>query len=1180
MPVTARHVRVESKALPESIQVRTLRGRERISQPYEFEVEVLTDDMSGIDEAALLDEGIQIHFDTDPDDPSSVARTIHGMVREVHDLGVTEARQLVYRIYVAPRMWRLTLATTLDIFLDANVPDIVKARLGRHQLSPAEEGEDKTAQGDPPDLEFRLARTYEAREFVVQYKESDLDFVQRLCEHLGIFYFFEERPDRDLLVFGDDNQAFGRVDPDDAPLPWVPRGEKAGVFDLGSRARPIPHRFVTRDYNYRTPLLDMLGETELTAPGPGHDQIEYGTHFKTPDEAKFFAEIRAQEARAQRKIYEGKSTDPRLRAGARFRLEGHPRGDLDLLVTEVLHDAEQVAFDGEGTNRYECTFHAIEAQLAFRPPRVTKVPRIHGVLTGKVVADGDYADVDDQGRYRVRFLFDTADRGEEQASRPIRMMQPHSGPGYGMHFPMRGGVEVALSFVDGDPDRPIIAGTVPNPSTASPVTDDNKRRNVIRTGRGNEINIDDDESSPRIKMSTPRLNSYLQLGAPNGAEDGVMLSTAGSASTIGTLGVGMVGSIGTAVSLIQDLRSSGDIITLAEKPGLIEKMLAVGALVDVVAELGTAGVEIARTTLSATADTTAKQAEAEGKNVSSANDRQSLQQVKQAEALRALGDPPPESDTSAKAVAQRNLAAKYAAYAAVTARLPNERKAATDARGRVEELERRRDIGGETGLDAQLVTARALRDAAEKTVLLSTEEIDGDTVAPTASRWSEITPAEQAAALSPDKQTELMEAADALAALSTDAEKAQINKLKLAVTDEESARDAVVSAEASKELKQRTAEDASFVASKSPAARALEATTIALNGLRVGVTLYSAILGGINLYQKTKQAATNEVAWQQLCADILAMGLRASPGLGPLGNEKVFQDEASAMHLVGSEDSMGVYGLDRLFMWSKSINLHGSEQIVIACGKDNTAITASETTKAAKAAKAATAPPLPQPPPIPPKLPKIKAPRAGVLQWTGAIVLSEQKAEVRAPTMYMTGDKLDIRTCAAFVPPAEPPKKQTFVMDSAAAEIALSAIGSPTAKATFTLTGDAAPKVVLATEKGTKKATFTTTEGKFTLETSDGFSLATTKKAADIELDAMGHASILVSGGSRVMLKTDGGAEVTLGKKEIHVKVGSSEITLGPSGVKLKGTKVEVDGMFSVNGKSLAEITGGQVKIG
>jgi hypothetical protein len=105
------------------------------------------------------------------------------------------------------------------------------------------------------------------------------------------------------------------------------------------------------------------------------------------------------------------------------------------------------------------------------------------------------------------------------------MAQPHAGAGYGFHFPLRDGVEVLLTCIDGDPDRPIISGAVPNPVTPSTVGAENGRRNVIRTGGGNEINIDDTEGSERIKMTTPYGNTLFQLGAPNAPVPGAFLKT-------------------------------------------------------------------------------------------------------------------------------------------------------------------------------------------------------------------------------------------------------------------------------------------------------------------------------------------------------------------------------------------------------------------------------------------------------------------------------------------------------------------------------------------------------------------------------------------------------------------------------------------------------------------------------
>jgi hypothetical protein len=138
---------------------------------------------------------------------------------------------------------------------------------------------------------------------------------------------------------------------------------------------------------------------------------------------------------------------------------------------------------------------------------------------------GQYAEIDDGGRYHVRFMFDVGDAAHGGASRLVRMAQPHAGLGYGFHFPLRDGVEVMLTCIEGDPDRPIITGAVPNPITPTTVGAGNAKRNVIRTGGGSEINIDDNKGSERIKLTTPFGDTMLQLGAPNAPLPGAFLKT-------------------------------------------------------------------------------------------------------------------------------------------------------------------------------------------------------------------------------------------------------------------------------------------------------------------------------------------------------------------------------------------------------------------------------------------------------------------------------------------------------------------------------------------------------------------------------------------------------------------------------------------------------------------------------
>jgi type VI secretion system secreted protein VgrG len=166
----------------------------------------------------------------------------------------------------------------------------------------------------------------------------------------------------------------------------------------------------------------------------------------------------------------------------------------------------------------------------FRAERRAAWPRIygteHGVIDGE--ADSEYAQIDDHGRYAVRFAFDESDLKPGKASTWVRMLQPHGGGVEGWHFPLRKGTEVLFTFLGGDPDRPVIAGVVPNALTPSPVTRGNHTKNVIQTGGRNRLEFEDKAGQQRITLSTPYSNTYIRMGAPN-ADHELILHTADNA---------------------------------------------------------------------------------------------------------------------------------------------------------------------------------------------------------------------------------------------------------------------------------------------------------------------------------------------------------------------------------------------------------------------------------------------------------------------------------------------------------------------------------------------------------------------------------------------------------------------------------------------------------------------------
>ena len=157
---------------------------------------------------------------------------------------------------------------------------------------------------------------------------------------------------------------------------------------------------------------------------------------------------------------------------------------------------------------FECKFEAIPFSIEFRPFRKTPVPKVSGIMSARIQsgAGDEYAFIDDHGRYKAKMLFDLSDKSSGEATMPIRLTQGYSGPGYGIHFPNHEDTELLWSCVDGNPDRPIGLGTVPNPSSATPVTSQNKMQNVIRTAAGNELIMDDTSGETQISFTTTDTN--------------------------------------------------------------------------------------------------------------------------------------------------------------------------------------------------------------------------------------------------------------------------------------------------------------------------------------------------------------------------------------------------------------------------------------------------------------------------------------------------------------------------------------------------------------------------------------------------------------------------------------------------------------------------------------------------
>ncbi|MFS8065162.1 MAG: type VI secretion system Vgr family protein, partial [Byssovorax sp.] len=274
------------------------------------------------------------------------------------------------------------------------------------------------------------------------------------------------------------------------------------------------------------PTLGITGTAPVSKVGLGEINI-HGARFFSPEGGKRLATLRAEEILAREVVFTGSGTTFHLRPGYTFSLEDHPRASFDAkyLVTEVEHHGNQAATTPElrrmtgldSDEVYRADMTAIPKSVQFRAELKTPWPRVYGTEHGMIDGDADseYAQIDDQGRYLVRFAFDESDLNDGKASTRVRMMQPHGGGIEGWHFPLRKGTEVLFTFLGGDPDRPVIAGVVPNAHKPSPVTKGNHTTNVIQTGGRNRFELEDKAGSQRITLQTPHTNTMIRMGAPN-----------------------------------------------------------------------------------------------------------------------------------------------------------------------------------------------------------------------------------------------------------------------------------------------------------------------------------------------------------------------------------------------------------------------------------------------------------------------------------------------------------------------------------------------------------------------------------------------------------------------------------------------------------------------------------------
>lgn len=491
-----------SGAMPDDdIRLRGVWGRERLSRLFEFDLVLSRAAGPFSDEQLddLLKAPCAVALGPRPGD------VVHGLLERIELIDSTRNVAARYFARLVPTTWLLTLARSNRVYQATTIPAMVEQILTSYGLSKGK------------DFDILVSGPAPEREYIVQYQESDWDFIQRWLEHEGYFYWFSHDAEGEKLVIADENVDATAID-DPKTISYRERnnissGRIATIWSWNLLQKRIAARVSVFDYNYRTPHVALVASADADTQRGFGSVFYYGEHFKDVDQGKRVAKLRAERILCERRTYTARTDCSRFRVGHRFELENHhdAANDGPYLITAIEHRVGQpfrtpwaagggfgeAADDiGDMPQRYLSRFEAIPFEVQFRPERVTPWPRIHGILHAHIDADtsGDYAQIDELGRYRVRLPFDSSGRQGSSASRWIRLAQPYAGAGYGSHFPLHKGTEVLLAHIDGDPDRPIIVGSVPNPHTISPATSANATQSVVNTASGIRIEMEDLQS--------------------------------------------------------------------------------------------------------------------------------------------------------------------------------------------------------------------------------------------------------------------------------------------------------------------------------------------------------------------------------------------------------------------------------------------------------------------------------------------------------------------------------------------------------------------------------------------------------------------------------------------------------------------------------------------------------------
>ncbi|CAM8223389.1 type VI secretion system Vgr family protein [Enterobacter hormaechei] len=489
----------DSRVTPDVLR---FKGREALSEPFRWTIDFTTPQNNLAPEEVLMKYAtLRMHS----------GKAVHGIITRLEWLSTT-ADQSHYRVELSSRLALLSRTRQCRIFQNQSLPEVVEQVLRQHGL-------------EGPDFEFRLERSYPARELITQWRETDLQFIQRILSEVGIYWRTEMDDVRglDTYIFADSqlNYRF------DVRLPYrepsgLFDGAAESVWDVRTWHRVVTGTVATRDYNYRTATTPMDATVSVR-----NDAVTTGENYRyaapyrdTGDDTS--PEPETESGAFYARIYHerelNKSARIHLFSNAAHLTPGQvlePQGDVITALKEGVV-LTLVTFRGARDSRLHVSVWGMPytERYCFRPTEVSR-PEIHGTLPARIESrekNDIYAHLDDQGRYRVRLDFDRDDAEQGFAYLWLRMAKPYAGETYGWHTPLTDGTEVAIAYSNGDIDLPYIAYALHDSEHPDTVNRDNHTRNVLRTPANNKLRMEDKRGEEHIKLATEYGKTQLNSG--------------------------------------------------------------------------------------------------------------------------------------------------------------------------------------------------------------------------------------------------------------------------------------------------------------------------------------------------------------------------------------------------------------------------------------------------------------------------------------------------------------------------------------------------------------------------------------------------------------------------------------------------------------------------------------------